>query len=708
MDNKNELLLRVYVVLLMFILFALVIAFKIVKINVIEGDKWRAKAEKNLKWVPQTATRGDIYTEDGKLLSTSTTFFDIYMDLVSPKDEHFNKDIDSLAYYLSKYTNAKRSQAQWKQLLVKERRAGKEWQKPGTKYFSIAKNLDFFQLQKFKQFPLFKRGQYRGGFIVKDKTVRTKPYRSLAERTIGEDRENASKIGIEGYFDKQLTGKTEKKLEKQIGPGIWVPVYDPMDYVPRKGANLITTLDIGIQDIVHSELLSAVQKHKARAGTAIVMEVATGKIRAISNFKLNSNGSYAELYNHGIGERSEPGSTFKLASVMAMLEAGYVNPETEVDLEGGIAKFSDLTMRDSERHGLRVVSLRKAFAMSSNVGIAKLSDRFFNQSNETRTQFVGLLSQFGLDEVTGVEIVGEKTPFIKHPNDKDWYGTTIPWMSHGYELELTPLQVLNLYNTVANDGKMMKPYLVSEIYDEDGKVISISPKVMKEKVASDYTISIAQELLEEVVKTGTAKKLKSDFFGFAGKTGTARFDYADKDPEKVKRYNGSFAGYFPAENPIYSCIVVLYEPKVAGFYGGAVAGPVFKEIAEQCFATKKDLIDPITNTERPALANFQKPNYSIGYAKDLKGVLDYVGLEYNDANYPWAVIAPGDQELKLKPRKIKKAIVPSVEGMGLRDATFILENLGLNVRSEGYGKVIAQSIKPGEKIENQTIEIKLN
>jgi cell division protein FtsI (penicillin-binding protein 3) len=692
----------------MFILFAVVIAFKIVKINVVEGDKWRAKAEQNLKWVPVKATRGDIYTEEGKLLSTSTTFFDIYMDLVTPKEEVFKENIDSLCYYLAKYTDSKRSRSQWKQLLVKERQAGISWNKPGSKYFGIAKNLDFFQLQKFKQFPLFRLGQFGGGFIVKDKSKRTKPYGSLAERTIGEDRENAAKIGIEGYFDKQLTGITEQKLMKQIGPGIWVPVYDPMEYVPRKGANVISTLDIGIQDIVHNELLSAVQKHQARAGTAIVMEVATGKIRAISNFKLNSNGSYAELYNHGIGERSEPGSTFKLASLMAMLEAGYANPETEVDLEGGLKKFHDLWMRDSERHGLRTVTLKTAFAKSSNVGMASLANRYFNQSNETRVQFVGLLNQFGLTESTGVEIVGEKTPFIKDPNDKDWYGTTIPWMSHGYELELTPLQILNLYNTVANDGKMMKPYLVSEVYKENGENIKFYPKVVKEKIASEYTISVTQEMLEEVVKTGTARRLQSEFFGFAGKTGTARFDYGDKEKKTVKRYNGSFAGYFPAENPKYSCIVVIYEPKVEGFYGGTVAGPVFKEIAEQCFATKKELLSPMNDTEKPLLANFQKPNYSVGFSKDIESVLKYVGLDYDEIDYPWAIIQPGEQNLLLKPRKIKKALIPSVEGMGLRDATFILENLGLKVISEGYGKVIVQSIEPGQKADHQTIEIKLN
>ncbi|WP_235296181.1 penicillin-binding protein [Portibacter marinus] len=707
MDKKNELLLRVYVVLLMFILFALVIAFKIVKINVIEGDKWRAKAEQNLKWVDVHATRGDIYTEEGKLLSTSSTFFDIYMDLTQAKNDVWNKEIDSLAYYLSRYTKVNRSSAQWKQLLTKERQAGLSWGKPGTKYFTIAKNLNFLQLQKFKQFPLFRRGQFGGGFIVKDKTKRTKPFGSLAERTIGEDRENASKIGIEGYFDKQLAGVKDQKLMKQIGPGIWVPVYDPMEYEPKKGANVITTIDVGIQDIVHNELLKAVQKHQARAGTAIVMEVETGKIRAISNFKLNSNGSYAELYNHAIGERSEPGSTFKLASLLALVEAGHANPDTKVDLEGGIKKFHDLWMRDSHRHGLREVDLRTAFAKSSNVGIAKLADRYFNQSTETRMQFVGLLRQFGLDQVAGIEIVGEKTPYIKDPNDKNWYGTTIPWMSHGYELELTPLQVLNLYNTIANDGKLMKPYLVSEIYDENGNNIPFQPKVVKDKIASDYTIKVAQELLQEVVKTGTATSLKSDFFDFAGKTGTARFDYADKDQE-VKRYNGSFAGYFPANDPKYSCIVVIYEPKVDGFYGGTVAGPVFKEIAEQCFASKKNLIASMTDDEKPKLANFQKPNYSAGFSQDLEDLLDYVGLEHSSSKYPWAVISPGEYSLELKPNKVKKKEVPSVEGMGLRDATFILENLGLKVISEGYGKVIAQSLRPGLKIEDQTIEITLN
>jgi cell division protein FtsI (penicillin-binding protein 3) len=274
-------------------------------------------------------------------------------------------------------------------------------------------------------------------------------------------------------------------------------------------------------------------------------------------------------------------------------------------------------------------------------------------------------------------------------------------------LELTPLQVLNLYNTVANDGKMMKPYLVSEVYDENGKVIKFQPKVVKEKIASDYTISVAQELLEEVVQTGTAKNLKSEFFDFAGKTGTARFGYADKD-EKVKRYNGSFTGYFPADNPKYSCMVVIYEPKVAGFYGGTVAGPVFKAIAEQCFASKRNLIAAITDEEKPTLASFQKPNYSMGFTKDLETVLDYVGLEHSKADYPWAVVAPGEHELQLKPKKVKRAIVPNVKGLGLRDATFILENLGMEVVSQGYGKVIAQSVKEGVKAEEQTIEITLN
>lgn len=692
--------------LLMFVLFAMVIAFKIVKINVVEGDKWRAKAEQNLKWVPVKATRGDIYTEEGKLLSTSTTFFDIYMDLLTPSEENFKKNIDSLAYSLSVYSNVKRSSSQWKQVLTSERQAGKSWNKPGARYFTIAKNLDFFQLQKFKQFPLFRLGQYGGGFIVKNKTDRTKPYGSLAERTIGEDRENAEKIGIEGYFDKQLAGVTEQKLMKQIGPGIWVPVYDPMEYAPRKGANLITTIDIGIQDIVHEELLSAVQKHKAAAGTAIVMEVETGKIRAISNLKLNANGHYAELYNYGIGERSEPGSTFKLASALALMEAGYVNLDTEVDLEGGSKKFYNLTMRDSESHGLRNVDFRTAFAKSSNVGMGKLSDRYFNQSNETRMQFVGLLKQFGLDEVTGVEIVGEKTPFIKDANDKDWYGTTIPWMAHGYELELTPLQVLNLYNTVANNGKMMKPFLVSEIYDEDGNKMQFDPKMVKKQIASEKTIAMAQELLKEVVKTGTGKSLQSDFFDFAGKTGTAVFDYSVKDGQR--KYNASFAGYFPADHPKYSCIVVIYEPKESGFYGGAVAGPVFKEIAEQCYATKKELIAPFNTKDEIKLASFQKPNYSRGFKDDLEEVLDFVGLEYEKSTSPWVVIAPGDTALKFETTKINKSIVPNVEGMGLRDATFILENLGMKVKSSGYGKVIAQSLRPGSKVESQTIEIKLN
>jgi len=698
MEKKSELLIRLYMVVGAFALVAVVIFYRVVKVNVFEGDKWRKKAEKHVKWMPIEADRGDIYAMDGSPLATSQPFFEIRMDLQVVKDKFFNNKVDSLAFRLNKMFPAGKSQYQWKSYLQSQR--GK-----GNKYCLIAKDLTIAQKETIASFPILNKSKYRGGAIVDRYFKRRKPFRKLASRTIGVDRENAEKIGLEGYFDKFLKGADEQRLMKFIPPD-WIPVYDLSEFEPQSGDDIHTTIDIDIQDIAHAELASALKKYEADAGTVIVMEVATGAIRAISNLSADGKGGYRESYNHAIGRLSEPGSTFKLATALALMDDKYAELDSKVDLNKGVMKFYDLTMRDSEWHGIESADLRKAFEISSNVGIASLANQHYNKAGGN-TKFVSTLKRFGLLDPTGIELIGEKSPYVKDPikDKKKWFGTTIPWMAHGYELMYTPLQMLNLYNTVANDGKMMKPYLVSKIKHGEKLVKNFEPRVISNRIASRNAIKGAQDLLEGVVVRGTGRKLQSEYFDFAGKTGTARINYAKKDEEK--KYNASFAGYFPANSPKYSMMVVVYTPH-GKYYGGSVAGPVFRNVVEKVHNLKLDLNKAINQSDE-LIAAANLPKRRIGYKKDFEKVFNHVGIEYkNKAKSNWVAVDPFDNKMLIDKKSIKKSEVPDVRGMGARDAVYVLENLGLFVELEGQGQVKKQSIKPGAKAAEQKIKIYLD
>ena len=574
MDRKRELLLRVYMVLAVFCLFAALIVYRVVRINLVEGDKWRTKNDVYVQWKPIDTDRGNIYAQDGSLLATSLPFYDVYMDMTRPPKHVFSAQVDSLAYYLAKYSGRDLSHAEWKNNLQKE-------YKKKNQYLFIAKGRTLEDMELMNSFPIFRLGRIKGGFIAERYTKRDKPFNGLAGRTIGEDRENADNVGVEGAFDAFLKGPTEQRLMKKVPPGIWVPVYDPTESKPQRGNDIVTTIDINMQDVLHSELIKAIQKYEAEGGVAILMEVETGAIRAISNIAVNKQGYYGEFYNHAIGTASEPGSTFKLASTLALLDEGAADLNTIVDVNYGHKTFSGLTMHDSHSHPTKFMDLRSAFEQSSNVGIASAVNDHFNTPAGHRL-FIDKLTQFGLKDLTGIELKGEPLPLIKDPekDESKWYGTTIPWMAHGYELQLTPLQLLNFYNAVANDGTMMKPYLVSRIEDNGVLLKQFEPRVLKSNIAKPQTIAMAKELLRGVVQRGTAKNLETANFTFAGKTGTTRVEYWK---EGAKQYNASFAGYFPAEQPKYSMIVTIYKPSGA-YYGSTVAAPVFKEIAEKCFA----------------------------------------------------------------------------------------------------------------------------
>ena len=697
MNRKTELMARAYFVVMMFTILALVIAYRVFTISILEGDKWRQKGAVNVKWMEVDADRGNIYADDMTLLVSSLQFFEIRLDATVPSRKLFESKVDSLALMLSKTVRSDKSYDQWRKDLRQAR-------KKNNRYVYIAKGLSVDEMNMVRNFPIFRNGRYSGGYQEIRYGMRTKHYREMASRTLGEDRENAQKVGLEGYYDRFLKGPTDRRLMKRVEDGIWIPVYDPSEAEMQKGDDIVTTLNVHLQDVVHSELEEALVKYEATRGVAVMMETKTGAIKAISNLTLSEEGQAIETINTAIASSTEPGSTFKLATVLALLDTGHADTDTKVNLNGGIRTFYDKKMKDSEDHGKYEVTMKEAFAMSSNVGIAELANESFNSSTATRLEYVNKLRQFGLNDITGIEVAGEGTPKIKDPvkDNKIWYGTTIPWMAHGYEIALTPLQLLNFYNTVANDGKMMKPYLVSEIKNADGKSILIEPKVLNEAIAKPESIAKAKEMLEEVVLTGTAHNIKSEMFKLAGKTGTTRVNYTNK--EEYAKYNASFCGYFPADNPVYTVLVILYEPKGA-FYGSAVAAPVFKAIAEKTMAWNHQMIADQAYAD--GLSNI--PESNSGFGKDFKMLFDYVGIPYKQkTKNAWVFVDPFETKMLIEPKTFAKRTVPDVRGMGARDAMYLLENLGLKVTLSGSGRVNFQSISPGTAAKGQYIEIELN
>lgn len=695
MDRKNELLVRVYIVFFVFVLLAIVILSKVVTISLFEGEKWREKGGRNVKWVELNGERGNIYDERGNLLATSLPYFDIYVDVMTVSDELWNSDIDALCASLSAmFGNAS---SEWHAKLVKAR-------EDKNRYLAIAKDLGKEDMKKLQSFPIFKEGRYRGGFLYEIKTSREKPYKQLASRTIGLDRSNATKIGLEKSFNGVLSGDVQKRLMQRYPGDQWLPIYDPSDVDQKRGSDVVTTLDMNYQDIVHHELLHAVSKYNAEAGTAILMEVETGAIKAISNLGKYKD-AYVEKYNYAIGRLSEPGSTFKLISALAVLESGKVNLDTKLDIAGGRKKFYDRTMYDSERHGLQVVDLREAFEISSNVGLANAAYEVYGKSRESWLKFYEDLKSIGVMDETGIEIPGEPKPFFKNPAHEKvtaserWSGTTVPWMAHGYELQMTPLQILTIYNAVANNGRMMKPYIVKEIVGADARPKTIKPKILKSSIASATTIAQAKELLEGVAKRGTARNFDIKNTSFAGKTGTTRINYWLKTGDK--QYNASFAGYFPADNPKYSLMVVIYNPKGA-YYGSQVAGPVFSEIVERVSGMEQRV------EVLPVEPKIEVVKAHSGYKGDYKALLEFIGMDYkNHSTSKWVDMDSREASVVMKAKKISTKKVPDVRGMGLRDAVYVLESLGMNVETQGMGMVYKQSILPGTTIRNQGIKIYL-
>ncbi len=693
-NTRKDILWRLYLAFAAIIVVGLLISAQIIKIQYVEGEELRAQADSlRIKQETVEPQRGSIYSEKGEVLATSFPYFNIYMDPVAPDDQNFKKHIDSLSFRLSKLFGDKTA-AQYKQKIVQARKQNK-------RYIEIKKNVTYPQKVLLENFPMYRLGKNSGGLITEQIEKRVYPYSSLANRTIGYAKMNGKKIGLEGAFDSLLTGKPGLSLMRKVAGGSWIRVSDENEIDPIDGIDVITTLDINMQDITETALRRALTTHNAAWGTAIVMEVKTGQIKSIVNLTRTESG-YREIYNYAISERVEPGSTWKLFSMMCMFEDG-MNIDDHVDLNNGSWQFADRTMWDSEPHHRRDVTVKSAFALSSNVGISRLAAKYYQADPE---KYVEHLKASGIINKTDIEIPGELKPVFKlDPSDKNnWYKTTIPWMSVGYELQITPLQIATFYNGIANNGKMMKPYLVSETQRFGQTVETFDPVVLNEKLCSQRTVEHLQECLEAVVDSGTAKHLKNNYYDFAGKTGTAQIFENNAYGEN---HLASFAGYFPAENPKYTCVVIIHSPSNHIYYGGLVAAPVFREVADKVYSHFINMREPVNEIDS-LTSNVHAGGK--GYTSDYRQILSWFGVNdnFND-DKDWVMFETDHKNVEQQPFLISSSYMPDVKNMGLRDAIYLLESEGLKVGVMGVGKVVSQSIPAGQAIaKGNYVMIQLN
>ncbi|WP_439473432.1 penicillin-binding protein [Algoriphagus formosus] len=695
MNIKRSIVLRVRVVFILIALATAAIPIRIAKIQVEEGDKWREKAQTiNFQYREVPATRGNIYAGDGSLLATSLPFYRVALDPTMAKKSLFDSGIDSLANHLSAYYRDKSAKA-YKRMITDARLEKK-------RYIVLnRRQVGYQDMQKMAEWPIFREGRLGGGVLFEKVEKRYRPFNSLASRTVGFVNEDEYGAGIEYSFNEYLKGRDGKALFQRIAGGGWKPVFDAEDIKPEDGFDVITTLDVNIQDVAETALLRQLEDRDAAFGSVIVMEVKTGKIKAIANLQKNKNGrGYGENYNFAIGDQgnTEPGSTFKLFSMLALLEENKVSLEEKIETGNGAHRFYNQVMRDAKNGGYGTITIREAFEKSSNVAISKLVDMHFGSSP---SKFLGYLDQVGLREPFDFQLAGEGKPFFKKPGEKDWYGTSLPWISIGYESKLNPIHTLALYNAVANEGKMVKPYLIQAIVRGNKIERQWDTEVIRKKIASEKTVKQLQELLEGVVVRGTAKNIANAEYAIAGKTGTAQ---KLENGRYTKRYYTSFAGYFPADRPKYSMIVVIDSPTGFAAYGGDVSAPVFKEIADKIYAVDLELNpssqDLIASEEKSSNTPFVKA----GKADEIHQILEKLGVPSAPVQpEEWVKVVANQNQINWKTNDTDAATVPDVSGLSLRDALFILENKGIRVNYSGRGIVKSQSLNPGTPLQSNTI-----
>ena len=652
-------------------IFLVVIFVKITRVQYVEGEKYR---EMSLQRTVRNDTifpnLGNVVSEDGNLLATSMSKYDVRMDVVTVDDKIFNEQIDGLSQALGDMFGKPAYEYKSKLRRAKANR---------NRYLLLARNIGYMDYLKVKSFPILNLGVYKGGLITEQRVVRAHPIGKIAERTIGyHDYRGA--VGIEGAYIEYLEGHLGWRMKQKIAKNQWKPINDSNEVEPRDGSDVITTLDINVQDIAHHALLEQMEEFQADHGCVIVMETKTGAIKAIANLGRGNDGKYFEKRNYAVWEAQEPGSTFKVASLLVALEDKVIDTGTVVDAEKGRMYVYGKKVEDSHHGGYGKISAARAIELSSNVAIVKIIQAHYK---DNPSKFVDAIEELGLGTKLGLEIKGEGIPYIPNPKDKKrWNGLSLEWMAWGYGILLTPMQMLTFYNAIANDGKMVKPQLVKALRRDGVIEKEFDVVVLKERIASQETIKKLRKVLENVVKKGTATNIYTPNFSMAGKTGTAKKYIPVTQDENgnteggfysSEKYAASFAGFFPANQPKYSCLVVIHNPdKSKGYYGSSVAAPVFKKIAEKMYASAP--IKKRVYAETPSIKSLKK-----------------------DRNKYYALV------------NSEKLTVPNVKGMAGMDAIAVLENLGLKVKFQGTGKVTQQSIEKGEALKKgMTIVLKLS
>jgi cell division protein FtsI (penicillin-binding protein 3) len=672
----------------------------------VQGKYWRALSDSlHQKYVDLSAERGTIYSEDGNMLSTSVPYFNIYIDfdadgLREKNGKRFKDNLDSLSLCLANLFRDQSAAAYKKQLL--------RGFKADDRYYLLHRNLSFNQYKQLRSFPLVRQGRNKSGFIIDASSKRLNPFGLLANRTIGLSRDNAQNVGLERTYDSLLRGENGRRLVRYLNAGTYIPV-EGYEIDPENGKDILTTIDVNTQDIAENALLSMMLENECEHGTCIVMETATGKIKAMANLGRQSDGTYWEDLNYAI-RASEPGSTFKLATLLSLLDDHEVKLSDHLNIEGGTWKIGTRTVHDAEKQEVSDLTVEQAFEHSSNVGMAKLVVAHYSQHPQ---QFVDHLKKLRLNEVTGIDLAGETLPIIKSPKSRTWSASTLPWMAFGYEVLISPLQTLTLYNAVANNGKMMKPYLVNAVQFAGGVDRQTQPVVLIDKICADETLAELKTCLEGVCLKGTAKSaFKNCFYSVAGKTGTALVangnrGYADHI------YQSSFAGYFPAGHPRYTCIVVIKNKPFAKKYLGAlVAGPVFREVADKLMSL--EALTPDSNQLAAYTWLMKKDSsayYYAGATEEIKKILYTLQMPFSDSSgdKKWSGVYREKEQPLVKAKNEESRQVPDVKGMGLKDALFLLESGNIQVLTKGSGKVKQQSITPGTLVsKNQKLILELN
>ena len=668
LSTEKSIMNKLYFVSGVMFVFALLVVYKLITIQFVQGAEYRGLAEqRTIKDVKIPANRGNVYSVGGSLLATSVPKYDIRIDLVTPSNKNYKDFITALSDSLASFHGTSSSKFKRKLHLARQNK---------NRYFLLASNLGYSQYLRFRDFPLLNQGAFKGGLIVEQSTKRDYPMGVIAQRLIGyerfDDLGNVTRVGIDGAFgEKYLRGIDGQRRKQKIGKGQWKPIDDFNQLEPQDGYDVYTTIDVNIQDIAHHALLEQLEKYKADHGTVVVMETKTGEIRAISNLGRNREGLYYERLNYAVGESHEPGSTFKLMALAVALEDKVVDTTSIVDTEKGVLSYYGKKVRDSKRGGYGKISVARAFEVSSNTGIVKAIHGAYKDNPE---KFVDGLYRMNLQNSLELPLIGEGLSIIPDPRIKNgrWSGIALEWMAYGYGVSFTPLQTLTFYNAIANGGVMVRPKFLREIKEIDASIETFETEVINPQICSKETVLKLQQLLKNVVQKehGTGHKLYSEKFSMAGKTGTCQKDYSNKDQ---LNYISSFSGYFPADNPKYSCIVVIHEPdKSVGYYGADVSGPVFKKIAQKIY-TDSPLIDEVDDVNLKSES--VKSDYSQYYV---------VAQKY-------------------------KSVMPDLKGMSAMDAISILENMGLKVQVSGSGRVTSQSVKKGQKIKSQSlIKLKLS